>query len=357
MILKQNAASNLIINDMCVKFYWICCLFLFFSMGCADEKKQVEMQDLHHEVLDIPEILIGSPVDIQKDGDCLIVLDYQHDSLFHRIDLKGNCYMGMFGTKGQGPDDFIYPSSLNVFGDGCFSCYDVGDRELNLICLDMNKVKVSKLLNYRKMMTFDVVPLSEKLFIVNGETDGAMFALVDKDGKVLSVSDEYPYKDDAEKSISSRFRAMAYQGSLRVNPNGYFAYAMSSAKQVHLYKVENEKIKKVGEVIDGYGHYEPNTRLGDGYGVAHDGKSPECYKDLAITDDYVYALYSGRTFQEYKMSAYDCETIYVYDWTGKLVKTYHLDVPVTQFCIDEEANVIYATANVPDPTIVRFELD
>ncbi len=328
-------------------------------MGCADEKKQVEMQDLHHEVLDIPEILIGSPGDILKDGDCLIVLDYQHGSLFHRIDLKGNHYMGMFGVKGQGPADFIHPSSLNVLETGRLSCYDAGNRRLSMIDLNLlgNKVGVSTLLKNDDFMTFDVVPLSEKLFIVNGETDGAMFALVDKDGKVLSVSDEYPYKDDAEKDIPVRFRAMAYQGSLRVNSNGYFAYAMSSAKQVHLYKVENEKIKKVGEAIDGYGHYEPNMPYEGAYGVAHDGKSPECYKDLAVTDDYVYALYSGRTFQEYKMSSYDCETIYVYDWTGKLVKTYHLDVPVTQFCIDEEANVIYATANVPDPTIVRFELD
>lgn len=328
-------------------------------MGCADEKKQVEMQDLHHEVLDIPEILIGSPGDIMKDDNFLIVLDFQHDSFFHKIGLKGNCYLGMFGAKGQGPDDFIHPTSLKSMGHGRFSCYDSSKRELSIVTFsqDNGKMGVSRLFKGDDFMTFDVVPLSEKLFIVNGETDGAMFALVDKDGKVLSVSDEYPYKDDAEKDIPVRFRAMAYQGSLRVNSNGYFAYAMSSAKQVHLYKVENEKIKKVGEAIDGYGHYEPNMPYEGAYGVAHDGKSPECYKDLAVTDDYVYALYSGRTFQEYKMSSYDCETIYVYDWTGKLVKTYHLDVPVTQFCIDEEANVIYATANVPDPTIVRFELD
>lgn len=342
-----------------MKKFLIVCWILFLFLGCADEKKQVEMQDLHHEVLDIPEILIGSPGDILKDGDCLIVLDYQHGSLFHRIDLKGNHYMGMFGVKGQGPDDFIHPSSLNVLETGRLSCYDAGNRRLSMIDLNLlgNKVGVSTLLKNDIFMTFDVVPLSDNLFVVNGEIEGAMFALIDKDGKVLSVSDEYPYKDDAEKNVPVRFRAMAYQGSLRVNSNGYFAYAMSSAKQVHLYKVENEKIKKVGEVIDGYGHYEPNMPYEGAYGVAHDGKSPECYKDLAVTDDYVYALYSGRTFQEYKMSSYDCETIYVYDWTGKLVKTYHLDVPVTQFCIDEEANVIYATANVPDPTIVRFELD
>ena len=331
---------------------------LFFLAGCAEEKKQVEVKRLRHEVLNIPEMLIGSPGDILKDGDCLIVLDYQGDSLFHRIDLKKNRYMGMSGVKGQGPNDFIHPSSLKSMGKGRFSCYDAGKREVKMESFnqDHGTLEVSKLLKNDKFMTFDMVPLSENLFIDNGETDGAMFALVNKKGEVLSLSDGYPYKDEAEKQIPDRFRAMAYQGTLRVNPNGYFAYATGHAKQIHLYKVENEEIKKVGEVIDGYAHYEPNTSNAGGYGVAHNGKYPECYMDLTITDDNLYALYSGRSFQEYKMGIFECETIYVYDWSGNLIKTYQLDVPITQFCLDEEAKVIYATANIPDPMIVRFNL-
>jgi hypothetical protein len=315
--------------------------------------------ELQHEVLDFLNMLIGSPVDIQKVGDCLIVLDYQQDSLFHRVDLVKNQYMGMLGLKGQGPNDFIYPSSLKELGDDCFSCYDAGNRGLSVICFDAERenVEISKLLKYAKMLTFDVVPVSDSLFVVNGETDGAIFALIDKEGRILSLSDEYPYKDEVEKNIPVRFRAMAYQGTLRVNPKGYFAYVTSSAKQLHLYKIENKKIRKVGDVVDGYGHYKADMSTEGAYSVIHDGEYPECYKDLAVTDKYVYALYSGRTFKEYKLSCYECETIYVYDWAGKLVNTYRLDVPVVQFCIDEDEKMIYAIANIPDPTIVRFKLD
>ena len=342
-----------------MKIYLMIGWFFFFLAGCAEEKKQAPVELLHHKVLNIQEILIGSPGDIQKDGDYLTVLDYQHDSLFHRIDLKKNRYMGMSGAKGQGPDDFIHPSSLKSMGKGRFSCYDSAKREVNMVSFNQDNVtlEVAKLLKNDNFMTFDIVPLSENLFIVNGETSGAMFALVNKKGEVLSLSDEYPYKDEAEKQIPDRFRAMAYQGTLRVIPNGYFAYATSSAKQIHLYKVENEEIKKVGEVIDGYAHYETNTSNTGGYGVAHDGKYPKSYWDLAVTDKNVYAVYSGRSFQEYKIGIFECETIHVYDWSGNLVKTYQLDVPITQFCLDEATNTIYATANIPDPTIVRFKID
>lgn len=342
-----------------MKKFFTGCLLLFLCMSCAYEKKQNEVLVLQHEVLDFSDMLIGSPGDIQKVGDCLIVLDYRQDSMFHRVDLIKNRYMGMFGAKGQGPDDFIHPSSLKILDDESFTCYDSSTDCLNLIelCQADDKVGISRMLRYAKMLTFDVVPMSDSIFIVNGETDGAMLALIDKDGKVLSLSDEYPYKDEAEGNIPVRFRAMAYQGTLRVNPNSYFAYVTMNAKQVHLYKVENKQIIKIGEVIEGYGHYKPNMVREGGYGVAHKGEYPECYTDLAVTDEYVYALYSGRTFKEYRLSCYECETIYVYDWTGKLVKTYRLDVPVVQFCIDEDEKMIYAIANIPDPTIVCFKLD
>lgn len=342
-----------------MKSFFIACLAVFFLIGCTDEKKQNEIMYLHHEVLEFPDMLIGSPGDIQKDGNDMIVLDYKQDFLFHRVDLKENRYMEMFGAKGQGPDDFIHPSGLAKIGNGYFSSYDVAKRKLDVMSInkDNGNFEVFRCLKNERFMAFDIIPLSDSLFVMSGEVDGAMFALIDNKGKILSVSDEYPCKDEGEKMIPARFRAMAYQGTLRVSLNGYFAYATGNAKQVHLYKVENKKIVKTGEVIEGYAHYEPNMAREGGYGVAHKGEYPKSYMDLSVTDKYVYALYSGRTFKEYKLSCYECETIYVYDWAGKLVKTYRLDVPVVQFCIDEDEKIIYAIANIPDPTIVCFKLD
>lgn len=335
-------------------------MFCFFFVGCSNENKQDEMEFLQCEILDIPDMLIGSPVGILKDGCNLIVLDYKQDSFFHTIDLMNKRYVGMFGVKGQGPNEFIHPTSMKNLGNGTFSCFDGVKRELKIILpnlTDIGKSQVVKLLKNNNFMTFDIVPVSDSLFIQNGETNGAMFTLIDRKGAILSMSDEYPFKDETEKIIPARFRAMAYQGTLRVNPNNYFAYAITNAKQIHLYKVENKRIKKIGEIIDGYGYYKPDMSREGAYHVAHLGEYPKCYLDLSVTNDYVYALYSGRSFEEYKMAAYEGETIFVYDWTGKLVKMYRLNIPITKFCVDEVEKVIYATANIPDPTIVCFQLD
>ncbi|MBQ8442360.1 MAG: hypothetical protein IJX29_03230 [Bacteroides sp.] len=56
-------------------------------------------------------------------------------------------------------------------------------------------------------------------------------------------------------------------------------------------------------------------------------------------------------------AAFEGKTILVYDWAGKLLKTCQLDVTITKFCVDEDEDVVYAVANIPEPTIVRFELE
>lgn len=90
--------------------------------------------------------------------------------------------------------------------------------------------------------------------------------------------------------------------------------------------------------------------------MAFDGNVPECYKDVIASDKYIYALYSGRTFKDYQLSCNECESLYVYDWTGKFMRLYKLDVPVTHICLNEQQNKLYAIANIPDPTLVSFDL-
>lgn len=49
-------------------------------------------------------------------GDGLLIMDYKSDSMFHYVNLKQK-YVGQFGAKGQGPDEFIHPTSLQPYDD------------------------------------------------------------------------------------------------------------------------------------------------------------------------------------------------------------------------------------------------
>ncbi|WP_455665268.1 BF3164 family lipoprotein [Phocaeicola sp.] len=315
------------------------------------------MEVLQHKVINVPNVIIGSTGGLQKKGNSLIILDYKSDSLFHLIDIKNKIYLGQFGRKGQGPNEFDHPNNIQIYDNDQICCYDGNKAEVKKIEIDsMNrKILCSAIVKFRDNWNFDVIPISSQTFLAHGCYEDAMFRIINEKDETLSVFASYPYKDESEKNISNRLRAMAYQGTMRMNGRGYMAFAVTHAKLIYLYMVDGDKLIKLGEIIDSYAKYTPDTSVSGAYSVAFDGKYPECYMDLAITDDFVYALYSGRSFKEFETSCRESEYIYVYNWIGKLVKSYKLDIPVSRFCLDQQSKKIYAIANLPDPTIVVFD--
>lgn len=131
--------------------------------------------------------------------------------------------------------------------------------------------------------------------------------------------------------------------------------AISNAHQIHFYDAKDSRLVKTGETIKNYAQYIPDGNT-SGYSVINDGNSPKCFTDLAVTNNHVYALYSGRTFKEHQLSYRESEYLFVYDWNGEKIKSCHLDIPISCFCIDEKEKKIYAIANLPDPTLVTFTL-
>lgn len=60
-------------------------------------------------------------------------------------------------------------------------------------------------------------------------------------------------------------------------------------------------------IIDWFGEYMPDPTLGEGvYSVIYNGRLPMAYRDISVTEDYIYALYSGRSFKEYGMKQLEC---------------------------------------------------
>ena len=325
-------------------------------MSCHSKKEDVAVRKLQHVELDIPNLIIGSPGGLQKKGNNLIILDYKSDSLFHLIDINSKRYVGMFGGRGQGPNELNHPNNIHFSGNRMY-CYDVGKSEIKQLELDATNINIScsTVFRFKNHWRFDAIPIAGQRFVVNGCFEDAMFGIINEQNEILYTAESYPYKDEVEQKIPSRFRAMAYQGTMRLNNKGYMAFATSNAKLLYLYNISNGELEKLGEVIDRYAQYIPDASMPGAYSVALDGKKPQGYTDLAVNDHFIFALYSGRSFKEYKMSCSESEYIYVYDWNGKLVSLYKLDVPVNHICIDEMEKKIYAISNLPDPVIVTFD--
>lgn len=331
------------------------CLLLFLA-GCSSSEEKVTKR-LVHQSVSLPEMMMGSSYWLQKLGDEMIIMDYMADSLFHRVDLRSGKYLGMFGAKGQGPDEFIHPYSIHRYGKDGICCYDDMRQEVRLIRKDSlsRAMQTRTLLKRNDYWAFDVIPYGN-WFIANGCFNDLQFGLFDKDGRLVEAVGELLYKDEEERKIDPKNRAMAYQGTLRITEQGKVAFAANNHKIILLYRIAGGRLTDRSEIIDWYGEYMPDLSVGEGtYSVVHNGRLPMAYRDLAVTEDCLYALYSGRSFKDYGLRQQECPYVYVYDWSGRQLALYELDLPIQCLCVDEEARRIYGIANNPDPELVYFD--
>lgn len=331
------------------------CLLLFLA-GCSSSEEKVTKR-LVHQSVSLPGMMIGSSHGLQKFGDEMIIMDYKSDSLFHRVDLRSGKYLGMFGVKGQGPDELIRPKRLHSYGENGLSCYDFMRQEVRTIRKDSlsGEMQTRTLLKRNDYWAFDVIPYGD-WFVANGCFNDLQFGLFDRDGRLVEAVGELPCKDEEERKIDPKNRAMAYQGTLRITGQGKMAFAANDHKIILLYRIAGGRLTDRREIIDWYGEYEPDLSAGEGaYSVVYNGRLPMAYKDLAVTEDCLYALYSGRSFKDYGLKKQECPYVYVYDWSGRQLALYELDLPIQCLCVDEEARRIYGIANNPDPELVYFD--
>ena len=80
------------------------------------------------------------------------------------------------------------------------------------------------------------------------------------------------------------------------------------------------------------------------------------YIDVYTTEQYVYALYSGKTIKDATSGAFESNQVLVFDWSGNPVTKYALDIFVTEICISPDDAVLYAISNKPDPELIYFNL-
>ncbi len=337
----------------------ICTLILLTAIliSCTDASRKGAPVtiDLQHQEIPLPELIIGAPIDLVKKENFLILLDVSTKYFYHLIDLKTNEYKAKFIRRGQGPNDLNRPVNIHSLNDSPYFYSLDHAKGIVRFCINTigGNIKMEKYAKREKgRLVFDMTPLSDSLFVCNGTFEDVMFKTYSpKDGFQLAFG-EYPYKDSEEKKIPNDQRAMAYQGNLKANGKGRFAYATHLAEQIYFYEIKDGQAIELGRVNEGFADYKP----AGGISVAHNALHPMGFVDLEVSDDYVYALYSGRTFAEYKLEEWLGKSIRVYDWYGNLKKEYRLDVPVHNICVDEKGKRVYAFANIPDPTLVYFEL-
>lgn len=337
------------------KYSLICILLIFTSCHQQNGNKVVSIVPLKHQVLlNSDEILIAYPKLLTVTDSLILLCDSKTDSLFHLVDRR-NKKVKSFGKRGNGPNEFLFPTSLYHYPEGDSLCMmDSNKRSLYSLRFVSDKTpKFFRILNDKETFHCIVLPMSKHRYISSGVYNDARFYLLDETGNVIDQYETFPYRDEKEQQISKVVLSQAYDGNMTSDTEGErFAVACYNAKMIAFYKIENNKIVLVKEVNDEY----PDYKYSDKHYQGISRYALTGYISVTASNNYVYALYSGKSYGEHGDLSSVGTSIWVYDWMGILVSQLELDVPVSMIQVLEDDKSLYAIVSTPEPEIVKFDL-
>lgn len=91
--------------------------------------------------------------------------------------------------------------------------------------------------------------------------------------------------------------------------------------------------------------HKRTRKTGMWYPVSYTRNNLFGFCDLTTSDDFIFALYSGRTYREHKGNVDKGRIIFVFDWNGSHVRTWHISNSCSSISYDKASNTIYALSH------------
>jgi hypothetical protein len=333
----------------------LCCL------SCRSDKNNVDNPILFHSALHLNNEYIGNGGAIIAYNEGIVGIE-EAGSLqpFYNIDIQEGIQEHIvthFGNRGQGPEDFIRPYPIQYINEDVFGAYDISSQTYKEIAIPKGGVEYpTHIINYVtfESQPFQVIKTAYNQY-VGLSADENLIILMDSVGKKQATFFEYPYRDKNEQAIDPHLRAMAYQGIFAANPGKtQCVYASLDGEIIHFYNIQKDNISLIRKIENVYPSYKCENNA-----VVINVKNRVGYISLSATDQFVYALYSGKTLEEMSNAngfLLESTQVRVFDWTGEIVQTYTLDVPCRYISVSNDGKKLWAIALIPDIIPVCFDL-
>jgi len=345
-----------------------CLIMLFFVVACKENKQGLiglfdSQKKLIHEKIQLAndKDYLSRVGGIFLDGNSLVINNDDEKTYMTIFNIKSKMFTNSFIKHGNGPKEmFSPPQSTQILAGNKLSYLDAQSQTLYQADYSQpDNVQIAQKLNLIKgaNFTMGLIPMAYDYYIGIGFFEAGRYAVIDKKGKNVSYNFDYP-KDDSQPGTNAQ-KAMAFQGGLIANPNRtkFFFYGMTSEILEIMQLEKNGSLTKIKDIHYDLAKYKP---LGDGKNSVSSAikkESKVAFISASATKKYIYLLYSGRTIESSFDLAFKSNTILVFDWEGRSVIKYNLDVDVNYIAVSEDDKVIYAIANTAtDTNIIKFDL-
>ena len=252
----------------------------------------------------------------------------------HLYDLeKKETLAGLF-NKGNGPFESNYPYSIGII-DSKIWLQDF--TMLKIIFFDFNDSVYSE-----KKVPFDLYGIN---FLAENKILGSLinesafkFQFIDIEQNIITkeFGEFYKYPENLEQStLQSYFQR---KSMVRLDKK-----LVATAYRWHN-AIEITDLNDLSSKII----YSPDKVQNENDIIEYDGKlifdrsgtTKKCYNDIFVTDNFIYAIFSG--LEDDIPNSGFCKIIHIYDWEGNPIKQINLDRGVLSISVNSDDSRIYS---------------
>lgn len=349
------------ITKLCKATYILHLLCLSVCLSCANKvddpvahfsgKEVVEIKPT--QIIQLEEYEILKPVDAIQVGSHCFIYDDQAKNMFNLVDpLSRNVRKG--GERGSGPHDVGMPGSFQYKNDKIVF-FDISQKRINEILFlsdTSTQLRIQEVEKIKSPNRLFMVNCVDTNYMATGIFNDYWLALINKQGEVISTVDIPIFEET--KDIPKTQLSILYISTLMAHSpdNKKMIAATQNHGVLSFCHIRENDVKEYKLLC----YYAPLFQIRERGIVAlsKDNKAGFCAVDC--DDQYVYVLYSGKTFNQSGLLNHHCDNLLVYDWDGNPVKRYLLDIPLFSMRYNSKNHSIYGIAYNPEGIWVEYKL-
>jgi len=327
----------------------------FFLTNCNNNLSSIDncrTINIKSESRMIKDVYMRYPFRIRLVDSILYIMDLHGTENFcHAFSYPQMEHISSYGKLGKGPNEFL--DSENI----CF------DQHEQLWVLDANRQKLVQIkqgiihteidLNDKLIRTLDFTLYDDSTFLVPDYSGQFRFHIIDLKGNIIESRQKIPTEKKENEATSDIALAQAWRSFMDYNPkNGILAMATQLGEVMELYDVKQDTVIHIFKGAAG----EPEYFYRGGFAIPNGIMG---YSDIHVGDQYIYAVFWGRTFEDIRQSSVKFEggkSIHIFDLHGNLIASLQLDRYITGFNIDETHHRIIALDANSDQPLIEFSI-
>jgi len=181
------------------------------------------------------------------------------------------------------------------------------------------------------------------------------FVIYDTLGNQLSFFGQWSQMLE-DRSLPPNVIKSVHQGKSSISPDHKKYVQVGLLRDyIEILDLHSGKISSVSGPVHNIPEFEVDYSAGYPMAQFTDMSRSHYYMDVVAGEEYIYALYFRKSVDVYFQEGEMAREIFVFDYAGKLVKTYTLDHSLVTLAVDEENKRFFGISSDKDPNVVIFD--